>query len=52
MSMQEIRAVTEAFQHKYNHFRPHGSLNEMAPIEFKEHKNPLLAGFPVRDLRQ
>ena len=31
----KIRTVTEAFQHKYNHFRPHGSLNEMTPIEFK-----------------
>jgi putative transposase len=30
-SMQEIRTVTEASQHKYNHFRPHGSLNDMAP---------------------
>ena len=36
-SIHEIRVVTEAFQHKYNHFRPHGSLNNMAPVEFKEH---------------
>jgi putative transposase len=33
-SMHEIRTVTEALQHKYNHYRPHGSLIEMAPIEF------------------
>lgn len=52
-STHEIRTVTEAFQRKYNHFRPHGSLNDMAPVEFKEHRKSLiLGGHPVRDLRQ
>ena len=40
-SMHEVRTVTEAFQHKYNHFRPHGSLKDMAPVEFKEHRKSL-----------
>ena len=40
-SMHEIRTVTEAFQYKYNHYRPHGSLNDMAPIEFKEYRKSL-----------
>ena len=47
-SMQEIRAVTEAFQHKYNHFRPHGSLNDMAPVEFKEHRKSLTGRPPSK----
>ncbi len=50
-SMHEVRTVNEAFQHKYNYLRPHGSLNDIAPVEFKEHKNPLLGVLPVRDLR-
>jgi putative transposase len=37
-SMHDVRTVIEAFQHKYNHFRPHGSHKDMAPVEFKEHR--------------
>ena len=44
-SMQEIRTVTEAFHHKYNHFRPLGSLNDMLPVEFNEYLKSL-AGRP------
>jgi putative transposase len=38
--MHEVRAVTEAFQHKYNHIRPHGSLNDKARVSLKNTKNP------------
>ena len=47
-SMHEIRTVTEAFQYKYNHFRPHGSLNDMAPVEFKEHRKSLTGRPPSK----
>ncbi|MCF8212262.1 MAG: transposase [Cryomorphaceae bacterium] len=50
--MHEIRSVTEAFQRKYNHFRPHGSLNDMAPIEFKEHRKSLTGRLPSKGFRQ
>jgi putative transposase len=50
-SMQEIRAVTEAFQHKYNHFRPHGSLNDMAPVEFIEHRKSLTGRSPSKGFK-
>jgi hypothetical protein len=50
-SMHEIRTVTEAFQHKYNHFRPHGSLNDMAPVEFKEHRKSLTGSTPSKGFK-
>ena len=50
-SMHEIRTVTEAFQHKYNHFRPHGSLNDMAPVEFKEHRKSLTGRPPSKGFK-
>ncbi|MBM3454339.1 MAG: transposase family protein [Bacteroidetes bacterium] len=51
-SMQEIRALTEAFQHKYNHFRTHGSLNDMVLVEFKEQRKALTGRPPSKGLRQ
>jgi len=39
---------TEKFQYKYNNLRPHGSLMDMAPIEFKEYRKSL----PQRPLRK
>ena len=51
MSMREICTVTEAFQHKYNHFRPHGSLNDMAPVESKEHRKSLAGGPPSKGFK-
>jgi transposase InsO family protein len=36
-SIQEVHATTEKFQHNYN--RPHGSLNDLPPVEFKDHRN-------------
>ena len=50
-NMHEIRTVTEAFQYKYNHFRPHGSLNDMAPIEFKEHRKSLTGRPPSKGFK-
>jgi putative transposase len=50
-SMHEVRSVTEAFQHKYNHFRPHGSLNDMAPVEFKEHRKSLTGSTPSKGFK-
>ena len=50
-SMQEIRAVTETFQHKYNHFRPHGSLKDMVPVEFKEHRISLTGSNPSKGFK-
>jgi hypothetical protein len=49
--MQEILAVNEAFQHKYNHIRPHGSLNDMAPVEFKEHRKSLTGRTPSKGFK-
>ncbi len=50
-SMHEVRSVTEAFQHKYNHFRPHGSLSDMAPVEFKEHRKSLTGSTPSKGFK-
>ena len=50
-SMHEICTVTEAIQHKYNHFRPHGSLSDMAPIEFKEHRKSLTGRPPSKGFK-
>jgi len=50
-SMHEVRTVTEAFQHKYNHFRPHGSLKDMAPVEFKEHRKSLTGSTPSKGFK-
>jgi putative transposase len=50
-SMQEIHNVTEAFQHKYNHLRPHGSLSDMAPVEFKEHRKSLTGSTPSKGFK-
>jgi putative transposase len=38
-SIQEVLTTTEKFQHNYNHNRPHGSLNDLPPVAFKEHRN-------------
>ena len=38
-SIQEVHATTEKFQHNYNYNRPHGSLNDLPPVEFKDHRN-------------
>ena len=40
-SIEQMWDETEKFQYKYNNLRPHGSLMEMAPIEFIEHRKPL-----------
>ncbi len=37
--MHYIRTVTEAFQYKFNHFRPHGSLNDMDLSRFMNTEN-------------
>jgi transposase InsO family protein len=38
-SIQEVHATTEKLQHNYNYNRPHGSLNDLPPVEFKDHRN-------------
>ena len=38
-SIQEVLTTTEKFQHNYNHNRPHGSLNDLPPVAFKEHRS-------------
>ena len=41
--MHEIRIVTEVFQHKYNHYKPHGSLYDMHLMELKSAELPYLS---------
>ena len=33
-TLDQVRQVLEAWQHDYNHHRPHGSLGQLTPIEF------------------
>ena len=33
-TLDQVRQVLEAWQHDYNHHRPHGSLGRLTPIEF------------------
>ena len=40
-SIEQMWDETEKFQYKYNNLRPHGSLMDMAPIEFKEYRKSL-----------
>lgn len=40
-SMAEMRKAAYSSQHECNHFRPHGSLYDMAPVEFKESRKSL-----------
>ena len=47
-SIEQMWDETENFQYKYNNLRPHGSLMDMAPIEFKEYRKSL----PQRPLRK
>jgi len=47
-SIEQMWDETEKFQYKYNNLRPHGSLMDMAPIEFKEYRKSL----PQRPLRK
>lgn len=41
MNVQELIQATEEFQYKYNHLRPHGALNDLPPIEFKQLRKAL-----------
>jgi putative transposase len=34
VSLNEARAIIEAWRHDYNHWRPHGSLGALTPTEF------------------
>ena len=47
-SIGQMWDETEEFQYKYNNLRPHGSLMDIAPIEFKEYRKSL----PQRPLRK
>jgi len=49
--MHEIRTVTKAYQHKYNHFRPHESLKDMATIEIKELRKSFIGRPPGKGLK-
>ena len=47
-SIEQMWDETENFQYKYNNLRPHGSLMDMTPIEYKEYRKSL----PQRPLRK
>ena len=34
ITMHDMREKMAAWQHDYNHFRPHGSLGHLSPSEF------------------
>ena len=55
-SIEQMWDETENFQYKYNNLRPHGSLMDMAPIEFKEYRKslaqrPLSKGLTAKNLK-
>ena len=40
-SGREAQQVIAAWQHEYNHYRPHSSLNYLAPAEFADQQAPV-----------
>jgi putative transposase len=36
VSLNQARAIIEAWRHDYNHVRPHSSLGALTPIEFAD----------------
>jgi transposase InsO family protein len=42
-SIQEVHETTKKFQHNYYYNRPHGSLNDLPPVELKDHRNNIIA---------
>jgi putative transposase len=42
-SLYEVHETTKKFQHNYYYNRPHGSLNDLPPVELKDHRNNIIA---------
>ncbi|WP_370466683.1 integrase core domain-containing protein [Comamonas thiooxydans] len=39
-SLQEVRSMTEAWLHRYNHHRPHESLGPVLPVAYRVNVSP------------
>ncbi|WP_080747025.1 integrase core domain-containing protein [Comamonas thiooxydans] len=39
-SLQEVRSMTEDWQHRYNHHRPHESLGRIPPVAYRVKRFP------------
>ena len=55
-SIQQLWDETKKFQYKHNNLRSHGSLMDMAPIDFKEYRKslpqkPLRKGLTAKNLK-
>jgi putative transposase len=35
-TLDDARRLLDAWRHDYNHYRPHGSLGKLTPIEFEK----------------